>query len=272
MTSFMKAMALRCALRCASSLALALAALGSAATLGAQTRHALPFAVGEKLTYETRAGRIFSGHAELWIEGPVEVQGVQAMVLRFSFATRVGPLGVSNQSTSWLDATRMATLRFAKKEQQLMRRQSEDVTIDRLTGHWRDADGREGDAPSPAPLDELSFIYFIRTLELPNDSAVQLVRHFDADRNPTTVRLIGRDSVSSPAGRVPTREIEMRVRDSRHYKGDGVIRFSISDDACRRPLRIESTMPGAGTVVMTLVAAEPSLAGCGVGLAIAPRR
>lgn len=255
-------------------LAVALTAMtaGASAAVEAQARRALPFAIGEKLTYETRAGHLFSGHAELAVEGPAEVQGIQAMVLRFSFSTRVGPLGVSNESTSWIDPKRMATLRFAKKEQQLLRHHSEDVEINRLTGHWRDADGREGDSPSASPLDELSFIYLVRTLELPADSTVRLDRHFDTERNPTMVRLTGRDSVSSPAGRVPTREIEMRVRDGRHYKGQGVIRFSISDDECRRPLRIESTMPGAGTVVMTLVAAEPFVAGCGVGLAIARTR
>ena len=254
------------------SLGLGVTLTAHPAHLGAQTRPALPFEAGEKLTYDTRAGRFLSGHAELTVAGPAEVQGVQAMVLHFSFSTRVGPLGVSNESTSWIDPRRMATLRFVKKEQQLLRHQSEDVAINRLTGHWRDADGREGDSPSSSPLDELSFIYLVRTLELPADSTVQLVRHFDPERNPTTVRLLGRDSVSSPAGRVPTREIEMRVRDSRHYRGEGVIRFSISDDSCRRPLRIESTMPGAGTVMMTLVGVEPAIAGCGVGLAIAPRR
>jgi hypothetical protein len=42
------------------------------------------------------------------------------------------------------------------------------------------------------------------------------------------------------------------VRDPQHYKGEGTIRFSISDDRCRLPVRIESNIPDAGNVVLTL--------------------
>ena len=59
-----------------------------------------------------------------------------------------------------------------------------------------------------------------------------------------------------------TRDVEMRVRDTRNYKGEGVIRFSFSDDACRRPVRIASTIPEAGTVTMTLASASPAVAAC----------
>ena len=243
------------------TLALAVGALVTG-TLGAQAPRPLPFAVGERLSYETKAGR-FSGRAETWIEGPVEVQGIDAMVLRFTFSTKVGPFGVSDATNSWWDPARRATLRYEKRERHLLARHTEDVTIDRVTGHWRGTDGREGDSPSEAPLDELSFIYVIRTLDETGEATLQLSRHFDADRNPTTIRFVGRDSVTTPAGTFATHVVEMRVRDARNYKGEGVIRFSISDDACRRPVRIESTIPGAGNVVMTLVAASPVVVGCG---------
>jgi hypothetical protein len=231
-------------------------------SLGAQAPRPLPFAVGERLSYETKAGR-FSGRAEMWVEGPVEVQGTDALVLRFTFSTKVGPFGVSDATNSWWDPVRRATLRFEKREHHLLARHTEDVTIDRVSGHWHGTDGREGDSPSEAPLDELSFIYFIRTLDQAGDATLRLSRHFDADRNPTTIRFVGRDSITTPAGTFSTREIEMRVRDAQHYQGEGVIRFSISDDACRRPVRIESNIPGAGNVVMTLAAASPIVVGCG---------
>jgi hypothetical protein len=235
----------------------------ASSVLGAQAPAPLPFAVGERLTYEARAGRLLSGRAEMWIEGPVDVRGVSTIVLRFAFTTKVGPFGVSDQTTSWWDPLRMATLRFEKRERHLLDRHTEEVDIDRGSGHWRAADGREGNSPSQAPLDELSFIYLIRTLDLVRDSTLRLERHFDVDRSPTTVRLIGRDTVMTPAGTFATREVEMRVRDTQHYRGEGIIRLSLSDDACRRPVRIESSIPGAGNVVMTLLAASPAVVGCG---------
>lgn len=244
--------------------AMVVATLGGSALArgaGAQPPRALPFASGERLEYDARAGRVVSGRAEMWIDGPVEVQGVAALVMHFTFNTRVGPLVVSDQTTSWWDPLRRGTLRFEKRERHLLDRHSEEVTIDRQSGYWKAADGRDGFSPSPAPLDELSFIYVIRTLDIGRD-ALTLERHFDPARNPTVLRFVGRDTVEIPSGRYPTREVEMRVRDSRHYRGEGVIRFSLSDDPCSRPLRIVSDIPGAGHVVMTLRTASPAVAGC----------
>jgi hypothetical protein len=39
----------------------------------------------------------------------------------------------------------------------------------------------------------------------------------------------------------------MRVRDARRYHGEGVIRVYLSDDRCRLLLRLESSVPDAGS-------------------------
>ena len=44
----------------------------------------------------------------------------------------------------------------------------------------------------------------------------------------------------------------MRVRDPAHYDGEGLIRFNFTDDECRLPARIESTMPVVGKTVLSL--------------------
>jgi hypothetical protein len=222
----------------------------------------LPFAIGERLVYDAHAGPGLNGKAEMWIDGPVEVRGTPTMVLHFTFAARVGFLRVEDNTTSWLDPLRMATLRFAKEEHHLLSRHSEDVTVEPFARRWTSTDGREGTSPSTRPLDELSFIYAVRTFALPDGTSLVLDRHFDPDRSPTTLRSLGSGTVTTKAGVFPTREVEMRVRDARNYKGEGVIRFSLSDDACRRPIRIESSIPGAGTVVLTLASAAPVIVGC----------
>jgi hypothetical protein len=49
----------------------------------------------------------------------------------------------------------------------------------------------------------------------------------------------------------------MRVKDPRRYRGEGVIRISLSDDDRRLPVRIESRMPMLGRAVLTLEAFTP---------------
>jgi hypothetical protein len=136
------------------------------------------------------------------------------------------------------------------------------VELEPASREWTEADGRTGTSPSADPLDELSFIYWLRTVTLDPGETMTLERHFDPARNPTVIRSLGRGRVATPLGTFVTREVEMRVRDARNYQGEGVIRFSFSDDACRRPVRIESTIPEAGKVVMTLASAIPAVPGC----------
>jgi hypothetical protein len=117
---------------------------------------------------------------------------------------------------------------------------------------WQGADGTSGESPSAAPLDELSFMFFIRTLPLTADTTYRFDRHFDAARNPTTVRVVRREDVTTDAGVFHTVLLEMRVKDPRRYHGEGVIKINLTDDDRRLPVRIESEMPVIGTAVLTL--------------------
>jgi len=241
---------------------LAIAALVLGAADGGAQAHPLPFAVGERLEYVARAPHGLKGKATMWIEGTETVRGLATMVLRFDFSTRVGFVTIADHTTSWLDPARFASQRYDKREVRFMSRHSEHVELDPSTRQWTAADGRTGVSPSAQPLDELSFIYWLRTLTLADDESLTLERHFDPARNPTVIRSLGRGHVETPLGTFVTRDVEMRVRDARNYQGEGVIRFSFSDDACRRPVRIESTIPEAGKVVMTLASASPSVSEC----------
>jgi len=111
-------------------------------------------------------------------------------------------------------------------------------------------------------LDELSFMFFIRTLPLTPGTSHRFDRHFDAARNPVLINIVRREVTATPIGELHTVLVEMRVRDARHYAAEGVIRINLTDDQCRLPARIESTMPIVGKAIMTLKAenAPPSCA------------
>jgi hypothetical protein len=213
----------------------------------------LPFAVGERLEYGVRvAGMGTIGTGEMWIEGPVDVRGHDAWLLRFDFQAGRGPLKAIDRTRSWIDPLRMAALRFHKEERHPLSRHAESVELFPATRSWSEAGGDVGRSATDAPLDELSFVYFLRTIRLDADTLLRFDRHFDVARNPTSVRVVGREVVRTEAGEFATIVLEMRVRDPRRYRGDGVIRIHLSDDADRIPVRIESRMPVVGTAVMTL--------------------
>ena len=220
--------------------------------LRAQARD-LPFAIGERLEYRVRvAGLGTIGRGAMWVEGPADVRGHDAWLLRFDMKAGRGPFKASDRTASWIDPTRMASLRYTKEERHPLSRNSESVELFPETGRWAEAGGGAGKSTSAAPLDELSFMYFLRTIPVDSDTLLRFDRHFDDARNPTSVRVVGREVVSTEAGEFRTVVLEMRVRDPRRYRGEGVIRIHLSDDAARIPVRIESRMPVVGTAVMLL--------------------
>ena len=216
---------------------------------------ALPFQPGEALTYQVRVSRVGDvGTGRMWIEGPVTEGGTSVWRLRFEMEAGKGPIRASDRTTSWLDPLRFAIHRFEKSERHLLSRSEERVTIDSLTKRWSDAGGRSGPLGNDAPLDELSFIYLLRTLPLDSGAVLRLDRHFDAARNPTIVRVVGRDTLTTPAGNFRTRIVEMEVRDPKRYRGTGTIRIHIDEGGCHMPVRIESRMPVLGVTTLTLTA------------------
>jgi hypothetical protein len=261
----------RVATRRVVSAGAALVALGASA-LGAQSRPlaaqvqpvivapivplaARPFAPGETLQYAVRLSAVnLRGRGAMWVDGPEMVRGTETWVLHFGFRARLGPVKVSDTTESWLDPRRMASLRFVKREHHPLSRHDEDVALFPDEKRWSASDGSSGDAMTSAPLDELSFIYLLRTVPLAIDSTYRFNRHFDEARNPTTVKVLRRESVTVGAGAFDALLVEMRVRDPAHYRGEGIIRIHFTDDARRLPLRIESSIPVAGTALLTLEA------------------
>jgi hypothetical protein len=226
---------------------------------GAAQSAAVPFAVGERFSYGVKVAKMgASGHGEMWVAGPEAVRGVETYVLHMKSGAGIGPFRGGAETTSWIDPIRMAALRFSKTERDVFSSHHDEIEIYPTQRRWTAADGTSGETVTDSPLDELSFIYFIRTLPLCDDSTYVVNRHYDKARNPTTIRVIGRNQLETKAGSFATIRVEMRVKDPLHYQGEGVIVFDFSDDARRIPVRIESVAPKYGKTVMTLEAFTPA--------------
>lgn len=236
--------------------------LAGAEPLGAQSAlppafPVLPFTIGETLVYHANLGRLKgSGRAEMRVAGGEEVRGRATYLLQFDLGGRVAGFLVEDHTRSWLDPITVTALRFTKRERSPLSSVTQAVEMYPERGEWTAADD-SGALATSAPLDELSFIYFVRTLSLADGASYLFARHFDATRNPTRVRVIGRELVTVPAGEFRTVVIEMRVRDPRRYDGEGIVRINLTDDARRIPVRIASHMRRAGSTVLSLESMTP---------------
>ena len=187
------------------------------------------------------------------LSGPVDVRGIPTMLASFNANAGIAFLKGSDATRSWIDLARMTSLRFQKIEHRpFSSAKADSVEIYPDLRHWDGMDGTSGTSISDRPLDELSFIYFLRTITLLPDSLYSFDRHYDQRRLPTTVRIVKHDTLKTPFGELSTVEYEMRVVDQHNYKTTGLIYFWFSEDRCHLPLRIESAMPVLGNSIMTL--------------------
>lgn len=249
-------------------LALAAAAVLPPGVEAQSSAPAVPFAVGEELTFQARSSRFGSlGTGVMSVEGGETVRGRRTYLLSFRFRGRVGPAVVEDRTRSWFDPRGLASLRYEKHERSPLSSRTEEVEMYPAARRWEAADGTVGGSVTDAPLDELSFLYFLRTLPLADGDAYSLDRHFDPRRNPVRVRVVGRSRLSVPAGEFSTVEVEMRVKDPDRYGGEGVIRMFLTDDARRIPVRIVSSMPVVGSVTLSL-RSVPERTGGTAGIAI----
>jgi hypothetical protein len=228
-------------------------ALCTARVAEAQLAAALPFGPGEQLTYNVRVSRLGTvGRGTMTVEGPVILRDIEAYVLRFDLRARVGFISAVDRTSSWIDPQRMTSLRFHKHERHPLSKHDERVELYPQDQRWERTPTDTGASPTDAPLDELSFMYFVRTLPLIADTTYEFTRHFEPGRNPIRVKVVRRESLVTPAGSFATVLVELRVKDPRRYRGEGVIHMNLSDDRYRLPVRIESSMPLFGSTVLTL--------------------
>ena len=236
--------------RYAARAGLTLLLLVSPALIAAQaSARSAPFAPGEVLSYRAVSGRFGSfGSGTMKVEGPVDVRGEQALQLSFEFRGRVGIFKVEDRTRSWVSMDDLSSLRYHKTERSPLGSRSEAVEIYPDEGRWQDAKGETGETECQHPLDELSFLYFLRSLPLTEGAEYTLTHHFDADRNPVSLTVLRRETTEVPAGVFETVVVEMRVRDDRV----SAMRLYLTDDEARVPVRIDSSAPWVGSTRLLL--------------------
>lgn len=230
---------------------LLLVAGASGAQAATLEKGSLPFAPGEVLTYRMKVGMLGTvGRGTMQVKGPQRLRGEEVYALGFDLKGRVGPSRIEDRTRSWVRTGSLVSMRYEKNENSPLAKVSEAVDVYGAERRWESA-GTTGSTATERPLDELSFLYFIRTLPLAAGDQYAFDRHFDADRNPVRIRVLERTEVRTPAGTFRTVVVEMRVRDPHRTGGEARLRLFLTDDARRLPVRIESPLP-VGTMVLEL--------------------
>jgi hypothetical protein len=226
-----------------------------------------PLSVGETFTYSVAIGRFKLGEARLSVDSRETIRGHE--LLRTGLAVEGGPpfFRVENRVTSWMEPGAMRSHRFERRIREGPKRYHDLYALDQEAGtfsveRWSEQMGAfepspiEEGGPMPADaLDELAFLYFVRTLPLEPGGEYTLDRYFKARSNPVVVRVLSRQEIRVPAGRFETIVVEPIIPEVGVFQAKKKPRVWITDDGRRLIVKVQTSSP-VGPVALNLTAYE----------------
>ena len=177
------------------------------------------------------------------VRGIENVRGRDAYHTVFRINGGIPLYRVDDTFESWFAVDDLSSLRFVQdqNEGQKERERRYEIFPERQTYNELTADKTE--QPSVAqPLDDGSFVYFVRTLPLEVGRTYEFQRYFKPDRNPVTIRVLRREQVTVPAGTFDAVVIQPVIKTKGVFSEEGKAELWISDDERRMILQMKSQL------------------------------
>jgi hypothetical protein len=232
-----------------------LALLGAAlaaAPGGAQAPNTLPFQAGERATYQVKLGAVGVGSGAIEILGTEPIDGHPTLHARMSLSGGVPLARVNDKYDSWIDAQGLFSRRFKQDihEVRYRRNRTYDFSPERRT--YRRENGETGPIPTDKPLDDLSFLFYARTLPLNVGDTYRLNRYFKESGNPVVLQVVRRDTVEVPAGTFRTIVVRPVIKTRGIFGEGGQAEVHFSDDERRMVVMVRSRVPVVGSLSLHL--------------------
>ncbi len=210
---------------------LALGALAASPGVAcAQKRAAVPWVNGELLEYEVKFGSITAGSGRISVAGHDTVRGRDTWRLRFNVTGGLRFIYRLNDTfESFFDSEKLVALRFNQDLSEGNRdtKRSYEIFPDRKVFTKNGGDEQPGVAE---PLDDASFLFFVRRMPLEIGTSYELDRYYDPKSNPVIVKVLRRDTIDVPAGRFPAIVVQPIIKTSGIFSEGGKAELWLSDD------------------------------------------
>lgn len=202
-----------------------------------------PFGPGEHLTYNVKVGWFGAGNAWLSVEGFEIVRGNltyrATMGIRGRFI-----VGLNDLYKTWFDVKTLQSWRFTRDMNQGSYTGTRDYAFfpERMTWERQDND-ESGPLPTPFPLDDIAFVYFLRTVPLEVGQTYTFDRYFKETGNPVTVEVVRKDTRKTDAGEFDVIVVRPSFQSEGLFSEDGEAELEFSDDERRLLVYMWVNMP-----------------------------
>ncbi|HEU5218566.1 MAG TPA: DUF3108 domain-containing protein [Gemmatimonadales bacterium] len=239
------------------SLAPVLAAFQFAAATVAPPASAYPFGVGERFDYSAKLGVLSVGTASIQVASIDTVRGQPAFVFRFALDASALMFKIQSSLESWTSVQGFRSLRFRQDSKENSRRYLREYEIFGDSGYYRQTQASATTPTSAEPLDDASFLYFVRTTPLEVGKSYRFERHFKPELNPILIRVLKREMIELPDGSKVQCLVLNPVVGDKMFSERADARLWITDDARRIPVQIRTTQYGTITLRLQKITPAP---------------
>ena len=209
--------------------------------------------VGERAIYdvELRGHAVGTGSFQVLghetIDGQNTVHAALEVKGSFLFAK------VNDRFDSWFDPHRFVSRRFVQNQRELRHTRQRNYDITPEQGTYRETlSGRVDSLATSEPLDDVSFLFYVRTLPLRVGDVDTIPRYFKAGRD-VIIRVIGKRTITVPAGTFETIVVQPTITNASGLFGQGGnAEVYFTDDSARTLVMLKSRVPVLGSLSLTL--------------------
>lgn len=225
-------------------------------------RAAVPFGVGERSNYEVRFGSLRVGSGTMEVVGTETVRGRDAYHTVFRVRGGTFFYKVDDRFESWMDTRSLASLRHVQDQQEGSKDRERHYEIFPERETYVELLKNKGQTPEEKPsvkqpLDDGSFVYFIRTVPLTVGETYEFHRYFRPDRNPVRLRVLRRERVTVPAGTFNAIVVQPSIKTKGIFSENGQAQIWFSDDAQRVMLQMKTKL-SFGSLNLYLTSHRPA--------------
>lgn len=204
-------------------------------------RAEVPFSFGERADYGVKYGPFSVGRASTEVFRLDTLRGREAWHILFQVRGGVPGFRVDDRMESWMDTGTLASLRFRQdmNEGSHERQRVFEIYPDR--GVFTE-DQKEAQPTVTFPLDDGSFLFFIRTIPLEVGKEYSFDRYFRPDRNPVRIQVLRKEKIDVPAGSFETIVIRPIIKARGVFSEGGRAEVWLTDDPRRLMVQLKTHM------------------------------
>jgi len=207
----------------------------------AQAPERRPFSVGERAEYDVKFGFVKAGRGSMELKGIDTVRGRDAYHFIFKVSGGIPFYRVNDVLESWVDTERFHSLRFFQDQEEGGRNREKLYEIFPERGVYEEK-GKQAMPTVESPLDDMSFLYFVRTLNLEVGRTYSFSRYFKPQANPVQLVVLRRERIEVPAGKFNTIVVQPIIKTRGIFSEGGRAEVWIADDSSRVIVQIKTRL------------------------------